>query len=356
VLEHHLRYRTSAKGIAPRPIRMDVPGWAGIANKMEPGAAPQPWHCNPFVEGSTHGLELLYPMDQDCQVISDDAGKTRIAWEYAREGNGVTGGEVVVFAPGFYLLNTMLDLRAPAGYALRTEPHPRFFTDTTGTVPLALIGHLQTEWWPKLFFVAFKCPPSGQRHIFRKGEPYAQLILVPRRVSYDLQPMIAAEAEQRRQAEAHFVAAAQHIARNRWHDHTGQTFNDKYKVLSRAFAKGGHEAVQEAVRNAMAALEAALPPDATIERSLELGLEHQKAGRFAEARAIYYHVLERDPENSDALNLLGVTAASCNLPMLAVELIGRAVALRPNDAMYRANLARAWRMAGREDMARQYEP
>ena len=66
-------------------------------------------------------------------------------------------------------------------------------------------------------------------------------------------------------------------------------------------------------------------------------------------------MLERDPENTDALNLLGVTAALCNLPMLAVELIERAVALRPGNAMYRANLARAWRMAGREDEARKYE-
>jgi hypothetical protein len=353
--DHVLRYRMSAKGIAPRPIRIDVSGWAGIANRMEPGAVPQPWHCNPFVEGSTYGLELLYPMDQDCQVITDDSGTTHIEWDFAREGNGVTGGELVVFAPGFYLLNTMLDLRAPAQHVLRTEPHPRFFTDTTGTVPVALIGHLQTEWWPKLFFVAFKSPPPGQRHIFRKGEPYAQLIVVPRRVGYDIQPMTGAEAEQRRQAEAHFVAAAQHIARNRWHDHTGQTFNDKYKVLARAFAKGGHDAVQETVKTAMAALNAALPPDATIEQSLQLGLENQKAGRFAEARAIYYHVLERDPENSDALNLLGVTAALCNLPMLAVELIERAVALRPDDRMYRANLARAWRLAGREDLARKFE-
>ena len=44
------------------------------------------------------------------------------------------------------------DIQAPPGYVLQTQPHPRFFTDDTGTVPLSLIGQVQSEWWPKKLF------------------------------------------------------------------------------------------------------------------------------------------------------------------------------------------------------------
>jgi hypothetical protein len=106
-----LHYRTAAKGIPPRPIRLEVPGWAGDAAKPVDGSVAQPWHCNPFVEGSTYGLELIYPFDTECQVINRD-GVTQIEWDFAREGGGVTGGEFVVFAPGYYLFNTMLSRNA----------------------------------------------------------------------------------------------------------------------------------------------------------------------------------------------------------------------------------------------------
>ncbi len=56
---------------------------------------------------------------------------------------------------------------------MRTEPHPRFYTDTTDTVPIAVPALLRTEWWLTISFVVFKSPGVGRTHIFRPGELYA---------------------------------------------------------------------------------------------------------------------------------------------------------------------------------------
>ena len=111
----------------PRPIRMSVPGWSGPPQKMIDGSEPQPWHCLPFTEGSTYGLELLYPYETECHVVNED-GLVRFDWDFAAEPGGMlTGGEFVTFFPKeaskYYVFHTPLNVRAPAGYTLRTEPH-----------------------------------------------------------------------------------------------------------------------------------------------------------------------------------------------------------------------------------------
>src|SRR5215218_6700537 len=124
----------SERIVPPRRIRVEVPGWAGAADqRMEDGAEVQPWHCLPFVEGATYGLELVYPHEQECRVINE-RGKVRFEWDFYSEpeGSGVTGGEFITFfpkdSPGQYLFNTRMDVQAPPGHVLRIEPHPRFFT------------------------------------------------------------------------------------------------------------------------------------------------------------------------------------------------------------------------------------
>src|ERR1700730_14546143 len=100
--------------------------WGGPPVKMVDGADPQPWHCLPFVEGSTYGLELVYPHETECQVVHD--GQTiHFEYDHAKEPGGVlTGFEFGAFSPvkaaKFYLFNTRLDVQCPPGYVLRTEP------------------------------------------------------------------------------------------------------------------------------------------------------------------------------------------------------------------------------------------
>src|SRR2546421_6714089 len=62
-----VKYNTYAKVLVPQPIRMTNAKWAGSPEKMEDGSEPQPWHCLPFVEGSTYGVELIYPYETECQ-------------------------------------------------------------------------------------------------------------------------------------------------------------------------------------------------------------------------------------------------------------------------------------------------
>jgi hypothetical protein len=240
-----LKYRTWLKGIAPRPIKLALPGWAGSPSERGDGARAQPWHCLPFVEGSTYGLELLYPFDTECRISLTQDGTLKVDADYSREEPPLPESPVSVFAPGHYGMAMALDIQPPAGCVLRLEPHPRYFTDTTHTTPCCVPGHLQSEWWPKLFFAVFKNPPPGHMHIFRKGEPYAQLLVVPRRVSYEVTAMTPEEAQARIERDQAIMRLAKHYLENAWIDNAGHPFNDKYKVLSRVFASEGEEGIRK---------------------------------------------------------------------------------------------------------------
>jgi hypothetical protein len=77
------------------------------------------------------------------------------------------------FGREYYTYQLLLDLKIGKEWAVRTEPHPLFYTDTTDTVLVAVPALLRTEWWPMISFVDFKSPAVGGTHIFRPGEPIA---------------------------------------------------------------------------------------------------------------------------------------------------------------------------------------
>jgi len=80
-------------------------------------------------------------------------------------------------------------------------------------------------------------------------------------------------------------------------------------------------------------------------------IEHHRAGRLAEAEAIYREILAENPQDADALNLLGVIARQRgNLPA-AIDLISQAVRLRPDFADAHGNLASVLKDAGQPDAA-----
>lgn len=85
--------------------------------------------------------------------------------------------------------------------------------------------------------------------------------------------------------------------------------------------------------------------------SIELGLQHYRAGNLVEAETVFRAILARDPNDAEALHLLGVIASDARQPAVAVEFIRRAIALRPDMAAYHNNLGRALRDAGRLDEA-----
>ncbi len=63
-----------------------------------------------------------------------------------------------------------------------------------------------------------------------------------------------------------------------------------------------------------------------------MALEHQRAGRLTEAERIYHRVLAVEPEQPDALHLLGVLALNRHRSAEAVALLGRAVVAAPEAA------------------------
>jgi tetratricopeptide (TPR) repeat protein len=73
--------------------------------------------------------------------------------------------------------------------------------------------------------------------------------------------------------------------------------------------------------------------------SMRSAYELHQAGRYADAARIYQTLLDRAPNDPDVLHLFGVMHHQCGYSARAAELTGRAVALRPDVAAYRANLA-----------------
>lgn len=89
----------------------------------------------------------------------------------------------------------------------------------------------------------------------------------------------------------------------------------------------------------------------TIDQAIQLAIEHHRAGRLTQAESLYRQVLVHDPDNVDALHLLGVIAHALGRNDVAVDLIRRAVALRPDFPDAHTNLAGVLRAAGRHDDA-----
>ncbi|MGH7078970.1 MAG: tetratricopeptide repeat protein, partial [Acetobacteraceae bacterium] len=79
---------------------------------------------------------------------------------------------------------------------------------------------------------------------------------------------------------------------------------------------------------------------------LQAALGRHREGDFRGAEELYRTVLRRSPDDADALHLLGLIAHRRGRHQEALQRIGEAVALRPEVALYRANLARAQAAAG----------
>jgi len=91
--------------------------------------------------------------------------------------------------------------------------------------------------------------------------------------------------------------------------------------------------------------------DEPIEELLKRAVAMHSEGRIDDAATIYEVIVERDPENTDALHLLGLAAQNRGDLEEALSLIERAVALAPDFVQYRSNLAILLQEAGQLDRA-----
>ncbi|MBT3914727.1 MAG: tetratricopeptide repeat protein, partial [Rhodospirillaceae bacterium] len=91
---------------------------------------------------------------------------------------------------------------------------------------------------------------------------------------------------------------------------------------------------------------------ASLEELFAAAQAHHQARRFSEAETNYIEILRRDPQHSDALNLLGTTLAQSHRPEQAVEFIRRAIQLQPSQVHYHVNLGVILQDLGRYDEAK----
>jgi hypothetical protein len=238
---HRVKYRTWFKGVPPRPIKLEVPGWAGIKT-WETG---QPWHCKPFCSAATYGVELIYPFNTEVTVTAEN-GVCDFQYESDKEWREINQTKQFPFSN--FTPNHSIDLKTEPDYSTLILPHPRFFTDMTGSVPLPSCGMLESDWWPKIFFIAFRAPLPGHKYVFRKGEGYAQLMFVPHEAQYQIEQMSAQEARDRQETEWLMSILLKHVSSKKWKDKFGQVFNNAYKTLSLVARKDGPAGVLEHLR------------------------------------------------------------------------------------------------------------
>ena len=70
----------------------------------------------------------------------------------------------------------------------------------------------------------------------------------------------------------------------------------------------------------------------TIQQALDLAVQHHTAGRLSQAENIYQQILQSDPNQVDALHLLGVIAHQAGKNDTAVDRITRALTINPEPS------------------------
>lgn len=76
-----------------------------------------------------------------------------------------------------------------------------------------------------------------------------------------------------------------------------------------------------------------------LRQVLEQAMQHQRAGKFAEAANIYRLILNQKPDEPNALHLLGLIEYQAGRREQAMQMIRKAVSTEPKSSVFRGNLA-----------------
>jgi predicted O-linked N-acetylglucosamine transferase (SPINDLY family) len=90
---------------------------------------------------------------------------------------------------------------------------------------------------------------------------------------------------------------------------------------------------------------------AFIPGTLQMAVQYHQKGQLSQAQALYRQILQADPAQPDALQLLGLIEHQQGHSAVAVELIQRAIQARPQAAMYHFNLGNTLQDMGQFDAA-----
>lgn len=232
-----VKYRLHGHRPAPQLIKLPVPGWGGEPQPRVDGNHEQPWHCTPFSEGARYGLEILYPFEEELRVYRRE-GRSILEANWGDRCDEMAWPPFRTFGEDYYSYQLSLDLLLPPGWAVRTEPHPRFYTDRTNTTPLAVPALIRTEWWPMMYFCIFKMPPEGTTHVFRKGEPFMSIIVIPDDPDLKLEEMQKEESLERELRSGWIsVRRNERAAGTRWTSSTHTIFDGTYRRMYNLFKK-----------------------------------------------------------------------------------------------------------------------
>jgi hypothetical protein len=220
--------------LAPRRTKLEIPGWGGQSVPRRDGNLEQPWHCVPFSESAQYGIEIFYPYDNELHVSTRD-GKLVLDGDFGPAPDARDEWPPFrTFGEKFYTYQLLLDLKVEDGMAIRTEPHPRFYTDFTDTTPIAVPALLR-RWWPMVNFLVFKSPPEGRTHIFRPGEPMAQVVVIPAEPDFQIVEMSEEEAAERELQGRRIHASRDTLsAETHWTSATNTVFDGTYRHIHRA--------------------------------------------------------------------------------------------------------------------------
>ncbi|MFP6749915.1 MAG: tetratricopeptide repeat protein, partial [Alphaproteobacteria bacterium] len=97
------------------------------------------------------------------------------------------------------------------------------------------------------------------------------------------------------------------------------------------------------------ARKAARGKSASGQQALELAIRHYTAGDLAKAEEACQRILEADPNQPVALQMLGVIALQFGQNDVAAKYIIKAIAAKPGDAEAHSNLGLALQKLGRLD-------
>jgi predicted O-linked N-acetylglucosamine transferase (SPINDLY family) len=86
---------------------------------------------------------------------------------------------------------------------------------------------------------------------------------------------------------------------------------------------------------------------ATLSEALAIATEHHRAGRLQTAEQLYRQILAAEPNQPEALHLLGVIAQQAGKHALAIQYIERAIAIRGDQPLFHNNLGEAYRAVRR---------
>jgi hypothetical protein len=232
-----IKYRMSGDDLRPRRTRIDIPGWAGAPERRADGSHEHAWHCVPFTEAAKYGVEIHYPYDNELRVTTK-GGALLFEGDFGPPPTPDRNWPPFRnFGDAYYTYQLMLDLKPEPGYAMKVATHPSFYTDRSGTAPIAVPAMIR-EWWPMIYFLVFKSPAEGQTHVFTRDLPMAQFTMIPAECDAELVPMNEAEAAERELQSRRIYASRQTLgADSQWLSTTDTIFDGTYRRIHGAARK-----------------------------------------------------------------------------------------------------------------------